>query len=332
MSAEYFLGVDGGGSKTTVRISKAVGKELLLLNESVGGPCNPNRIPFERAIENLGLAIESAVGTSIESVTGALAELPSSSDSIQADKISACLAIAGAGDSAVAKRFQDWAQQRFCFAKLIVTTDVKAAFASGCPSGTGIVLISGTGSIAYGESDSASLGQIPNLNGPQIARSGGLLGSDGDPGSGYWIGKRFQDYCVQKNVSLREIAGEEFENLTDPAEIAKLAEVVLELTRKSIQMENPLALQSAARKIAQKASRELAGLVCSVAEELQFYGEKSEFAMAGSLLLKNELIRDWLIEIIRDKPRFRNFDFSKIRYVESPVDGALQMAYDSWYG
>ncbi len=63
-----------------------------------------------------------------------------------------------------------------------------------------ILLIAGTGSMAYGRSKN------------RIARAGGLGAKDGDPGSGYWIGKhrlRIQALKTGKSQtqSIRETAG-----------------------------------------------------------------------------------------------------------------------------
>ncbi len=58
-------------------------------------------------------------------------------------------------------------------------SDVELAHHSYFKGKPGILLIAGTGSIAYGR----------NKN--RVARAGGLGNKEGDPGSGYWIGRRW---------------------------------------------------------------------------------------------------------------------------------------------
>jgi N-acetylglucosamine kinase-like BadF-type ATPase len=63
-------------------------------------------------------------------------------------------------------------------ARMVVVNDALIALEAGIGEGPGIVLISGTGSIAYGR----------NNNG-EAARAGGWGYVLGDEGSGYWIGR-----------------------------------------------------------------------------------------------------------------------------------------------
>src|SRR5262249_21314872 len=66
--------------------------------------------------------------------------------------------------------------------RIVVKSDVEAAWlAAFGPRGAGIVVISGTGSIAYGRTRDG-----------RSARAGGLGPEKGDEGSGYWIGRQWQ--------------------------------------------------------------------------------------------------------------------------------------------
>ncbi|MBI4248339.1 MAG: hypothetical protein HY611_02460, partial [Elusimicrobia bacterium] len=63
--------------------------------------------------------------------------------------------------------------------KVRITSDVEAAWWSAFHKPPGILILSGTGSIAYG---------IGRRN--RSSRSGGHAPAGGDPGSGYWIGRQ----------------------------------------------------------------------------------------------------------------------------------------------
>jgi N-acetylglucosamine kinase-like BadF-type ATPase len=61
----------------------------------------------------------------------------------------------------------------------LIVNDARIALVAGSPGRTGIVILSGTGSIAYGVDP-----------GGQVARAGGFGSLLGDEGSGYWMGNQ----------------------------------------------------------------------------------------------------------------------------------------------
>ena len=63
-------------------------------------------------------------------------------------------------------------------ARVLVVNDALVALEAGAPGEPGVVIISGTGSIAYGRNAAG-----------EAARSGGWGYVLGDEGSGYWIGR-----------------------------------------------------------------------------------------------------------------------------------------------
>jgi N-acetylglucosamine kinase-like BadF-type ATPase len=86
-----------------------------------------------------------------------------------------------------------------------VTHDAKAALYAGNPAGCGVVLISGTGSIAYGRNDQGD-----------EARCGGWGYLVGDEGSAVWIGQeglRASSYDHDGRGSPTKITGHLFEDL-----------------------------------------------------------------------------------------------------------------------
>lgn len=90
-----------------------------------------------------------------------------------------CLGMAGvdrAGDAAVVREILQRIAPR---SRVVVVNDALVALEAGLPGGAGVVLIAGTGSIAYGR----------NSDG-WAARAGGWGYLLGDEGSGYWLGRQ----------------------------------------------------------------------------------------------------------------------------------------------
>ena len=89
-----------------------------------------------------------------------------------------CLGIAGvdrASDEAVVRSIM----RRIGYkARILVVNDALIALQAGVGDAAGIVIVSGTGSIAYGRNDQG-----------EAARAGGWGYVLGDEGSGYWIGR-----------------------------------------------------------------------------------------------------------------------------------------------
>lgn len=136
--------------------------------------------------------------------------------------------------------------------RLTVLSDVEAAWLAAFGKGSGIVVISGTGSIAYGR----------NRKG-HAARAGGLGPDIGDEGSGYWMGREWLNrraLRTRPRLTVRSTAA--------------LSPRVLTQAR----MLNPIA-----QAIASEAQHHLAHLVMNVAQKL---GQSSlwNVGTAGSVL------------------------------------------------
>lgn len=136
---------------------------------------------------------------------------------------------------------------------------------------TGVVVISGTGSIAYGrKSDGTS------------ARAGGLGPDQGDEGSGYWIGKEW----LKKRPSA------------PAATVRQIAALAPGIIRKA-QKGNP-----AAREIIFAAQNHLAALVVELARSLSWKGPLP-IAVGGSVLENPSFQRGFLKVLRQNKIDFR---------------------------
>jgi N-acetylglucosamine kinase-like BadF-type ATPase len=148
----FFVGVDAGGSHTIAALAR--GDELL---RTIAGPgANPNLIGIDAAAE----AIERCIGRALEGQSPAAIGI----------------GVAGAGDERVAAQLRASLSRCFPTACIALCQDARIALRAALPEGDGLVLIAGTGSIAYAEI------------GAQTFRAGGQGYLLGDKGSGYAIG------------------------------------------------------------------------------------------------------------------------------------------------
>ncbi len=153
-----FLGVDGGQSHTDAVVADDNGR---LLGRGRGGPSNHADQPGGR--ERLRRAIRDSVGAALAS-----AGLPEVS---AARFTSAHCAMTGGPED---KKTEIHALLHAD--RLTVGHDAPAALAGATAGGPGIVVIAGTGSVAYGETSDG-----------RAATAGGWGYVIGDEGSGYWI-------------------------------------------------------------------------------------------------------------------------------------------------
>lgn len=154
----HVLGIDVGATKT-----------VCLLADDEG------RIVASARTE--GANLQEAGELALENVLHAVIAKTIANRSVAPSAI--CLGMAGvdrAADEAVVRRVM----ARIGYtARILVVNDALIALQAGIGDGPGIVIVSGTGSIAYGR----------NATG-EAARAGGWGHVLGDEGSGYWIGRR----------------------------------------------------------------------------------------------------------------------------------------------
>ncbi len=157
----YFLGFDGGGTKTDCVLLDAEG---LVLRKSQGGPSNPLRSGYPKAWFSVSGAADAVLAH----------------QAIRAVDINGiCAGFGGAARPSVARRMSTFLERSFPKAEVKVTTDIEIALAAAAGTGPGVVLMAGTGSVAYGR----------NAEGKTI-RAGGWGPWLGDEGSAFDIGRR----------------------------------------------------------------------------------------------------------------------------------------------
>lgn len=155
------IGVDGGGSKTRVIVADEHGASL----GEVVGPASAVRP---------GQADHSA-NVIAEAVKDALASC-NMSDTVP--KV-LCVGVAGAGRDPERQLLWQALVERELAEDVVVHPDFSIALDDAFGEGPGVLLVSGTGSVAFGRSPSGT-----------IARCGGWGPVFGDEGSGSWVGRR----------------------------------------------------------------------------------------------------------------------------------------------
>lgn len=155
------VGVDGGGSKTRVLVADEQGEPLA----SYDGPASAVRPgATEHSAEVIADCVRDALATvELEQVQPAVL----------------CVGVAGVGRSTEREELWRALTAREVAAEVLVLPDAQVALDDAFGDGPGILLVAGTGSIAFGRGPSGT-----------EARVGGWGPVCGDEGSGAWIGRR----------------------------------------------------------------------------------------------------------------------------------------------
>src|SRR5580700_11201196 len=168
--ASFYLGFDGGGTKTDCFLVDA---DSNVLARATAGPSNPLRAGYAKAWFTLSDA----------------ADVVLERHHLKASDIRGiCAGIGGAGRESVAKRIATFLERAFPEAAVTVTTDLAITLNAAVGEGEGIILVVGTGSAAYGRDAQG-----------HTARAGGRGPWFSDEGSAFDIGRR-----ALRAVSLAE--------------------------------------------------------------------------------------------------------------------------------
>ena len=154
----YYLGIDGGGTKTTC----AVGDELRLLATATAGPSNVVRVGEVQARKSLQQAVGQACAAA--GITPAQVQRT-------------CVGGSGAARPELAEIVRR-SLAEILSTPIDVVGDMQIALEAAFDTGSGVIVIAGTGSIAYGRDQQG-----------RTVRAGGWGFAIGDEGSAHWIGR-----------------------------------------------------------------------------------------------------------------------------------------------
>lgn len=302
----FFIGVDGGGSKTAAAVVDESGE---VLGQGRSGPSNHLRVGLEEAGSNLRGAIRGAV-----SEAGiALNEV-----------VFAYCGIAGSDHPARRGGMVEALLPIFPRSNFTIDSDTRIALTGAIGFGTGIVVISGTGSVAFGR----------NAHGKE-ARAGGWGPTIGDEGSGYSIGRRGLAAVVRAydgrgpktlmtDLLCNEFAKCDPEDLpyfvyaptTRADDIALYCRMVIEAAQKG---------DAVASSLFESEGYELGKTVVAVARKLGLIEEPFPVSYIGGAFHAGDLLIRPMAEVIRAAAPLATIQPPK----ETPVVGAARMAIRS---
>lgn len=291
-----FAGADVGGTKT--RVLLAQDDRVVASTAGPGAPVRPGR----------ALVSSSRIASVVRA---ALAQ----AGKLEVDVL--VVGAAGAGREPARTELREGLRIERVAGRVIVTGDLDIALEAAFGDGPGIVVVSGTGSVAMARTPDGTL-----------HRAGGLGWQMGDEGSGYAIGRAALEAAGRAHEGRGEptILTErllpaarvpDFDGLigwsttAQPGEVASLAPVVLDAAGEG---------DAVAGKIADWAARALAALAESLAARFGA-GKPVPVALSGGGLGPGRPLRARLARTLADSSRFalRTEPFD-------PADGALRLA------
>jgi N-acetylglucosamine kinase-like BadF-type ATPase len=299
--ARFVIGVDGGGTKTLGAISGEDGK---IFAQTEVGSTNHHSNPIETVRGNLNDLVSSLLKSA-----GASAE----------DVACICLGMAGVDRPEDKPLITNMVHEFLPKAEVIPVNDGVIALVGGALKPFGIIVISGTGSIAFGINKQE-----------QRARSGGWGHILGDEGSGYVIGLRglravcrAHDGRAKSSTALRDIVlrhlgierpeqilGWVKANQGSKAEIGALSRLVFEAHEQG---------DATATQILKEEAVELAEAARAVAENI-FHGESGyQIVVGGGNLRKSQAYFDLFKAAVAERLPGINV----IRPRREPVEGAV---------
>jgi glucosamine kinase len=294
----FFLGIDGGGSKT----SCLVGNDTAELGSATAGASNVVRVGEDRARESLHTVIMQACQAA----------------SVKPSEIKrACIGAAGAARAEV-REVMSGLVAEIIAGSIEVVGDMEIALEAAFEDGPGVIVISGTGSIAYGRDATG-----------QTARAGGWGFAISDEGSGHWIGRtavasavhggdQATDTCLLKAIAKfwGVITHQQVvlkANETPTPNFAALLPVVLKAAEKNNRQ---------ARAVLTQAAEELAMLAKRVISQLFSGAASVPLAMSGGVFANSPLVREVFYNSLQAGCSSLQLNPSVIE----PVHGALQRA------
>jgi len=293
-----FLGIDGGGSKTAC----VVGNEIAVLGLGTSAGSNVVRVGEAQARESLHAAIRQAC----QSARVTTPEITR-----------ACIGVAGAAREEVREVILRLAKE-IIPGEIEVVGDMEVAMEAAFGEGPGVIVIAGTGSIAYGRNTKL-----------RTARAGGWGHAISDEGSGHWIGRAAVAIAVRETDQQSEACL--FKLIAKSWGVATHEQVVMMANRSpapDFAALLPVVLQAAQKKNQQagsvlvQAADELSTLAKQVIQALFSEQEAVPVAMSGGVFANSAQVRENFYNRLSVKwPNVR-----LAQTVIEPVQGALQLA------
>ena len=302
----HVIGIDAGGTKTVCLLADDRGA---IVSRARAGGANLQAVGELQVEKVLHDVMEQAIGDR-EIVPAAI-----------------CLGIAGVDRPDDQVMVRGIMKRIGLKARVLIVNDALVALEAGAPGQPGVVVISGTGSIAYGRNAAG-----------EAARSGGWGYVLGDEGSGYWIGRAALRAVLRAadhrgpSTKLTPMLLEHFQvaqpqallhavyhNHLSPAAIGALATSVQMAFREG---------DPAAVGILRSAADELEAAALSVACRLDLMSEAFTFVLSGGIFRAVPWLEQ---ELERRLPVTAPRSVTKVLDRE-PAEGAVKLALEEARG
>jgi N-acetylglucosamine kinase-like BadF-type ATPase len=296
----HLLGIDAGGTKTVCQLADEHGE---VLAEARRGGAN----------------LQAAGELEVEKVLYEVMEEAIGDHDVRPAAI--CLGIAGVDRPDDARVVQGIMKRIGYKARVLVVNDALVALEAGAPGVPGVVLIAGTGSIAYGRNDHN-----------QAARAGGWGYMLGDEGSGYWIG-RAALRAVLREADRRGPATRLTSLLLNYYGVSRAQDLIAQVYHGSLRPSAIAALaqcvmgafsdgDSVAIGILRSAADQLESAALSVARRLELIGSEFPFVLSGGIFRAVP----WLEEELTRRLPMASPRSHTILLNEEPATGAVRLA------
>ncbi len=305
---QFVIGLDGGGTKTAAMLADLRGNVLV---EETGGPSNFQIIGVEKAAATIYSLMEACckeIGCSMGDVACVTAGLT------------------GAGRAGDQERMRagllQYAEQRGVTLRDVrIESDARIALEGAFKGKVGIILIAGTGSIAFGKDQEGV-----------VHRVGGWGRLLGDEGSGYVLGRDALN-AVTKHLDERGTPTLLTDLLAKKFNLSTQEHIITAVYRENFDIASvaPLVIEAAeqndaeAARILNRATFELTEHVRAMLMKLERASrvrQRVPLALIGSVITNDNVF----IKILRQKITFSLPQIFIVQPEASPVYGAVLLA------
>jgi glucosamine kinase len=302
-----FLGIDGGGTRTVAWLADAEGK---LAGRAESGPSNPLKVGFRAAECEILKATRACLQN---------AGFPPSAMHAARPRLlrALCAGIAGVDRRAAHRPLLAWMRRQIPARHHLLTSDAAIALAAAVGHHPGIVVIAGTGSIAFARDDQG-----------KVLRAGGWGIPYDDRGSGYDLGRN----AVRAALEAFDGRGPHtvlMDTLCQHLRIRDISEIISrQLDQQQIAGMFPLVMEAAAegdlvaRHLCDAAAGDLADLAVALLKRAGWTRRAMPIVTTGGVFQSSDLIRRAFTRHLRRFAPQARVELLQRR----PVEGALWLA------
>lgn len=300
---KYYIGIDGGGTKTAVAIGKNDGVVLKTIEKS---GCSHKSIGIDGVVNIISDSIREiaqSIDVSIDDCAGCCIGLP-------------CYGEAPDADSEITEKLK----MTYPHIPMHIVNDVVVGWAGSLECGEGVHLVAGTGAISYGRNDEG-----------KEARANGWSEFFGDEGSCYWVGRQAMSLFSQEadgrkpKGALYEIIKNEF-RLKNDIDFIDIVEKNYAPYRHKVASFQLFAAKAAlegdaeTKKLYEKAAQYLADSAYTVVKQLGWENKNIPVSYYGGLFKTGDLILTPLKECLE------KINCTMVPPKRTAVEGALLLA------